>query len=136
MAIVKNSHARSKVLHALVVDDDKFMLTVLGDMLGDLGIRSVGNASNAATAIAALGRGAVPDVILCDLNMPGGDGLELLESLAQHQFAGGVIIISGMDARIRNSASLMARFHRLNFLATLEKPVEQAALASALAKLA
>ena len=41
-----------------------------------------------------------------------------------------------MDARTLKSASLMARFHRLNILAALTKPVDASALSMALATFA
>ena len=125
-----------KARRALVIDDDKFMLAVLGDMLRDLGVAQVSTAANGAAGMAAIARAPLPpDVVLCDLNMPGTDGFEVMEQLAARNFGGGVVLVSGMDDRIRNSAMLMARFHGLNILATLDKPVNEAALGSALAKL-
>jgi CheY-like chemotaxis protein len=122
---------------ALLVDDDKFMLTVLGDMLHDLGVSGIRTAANGADAIVALERAALaPDLVVCDLNMPGGDGFQFMEQLGKRGFAGGVVLVSGMDARTLNSAALMARFHRLNILATLTKPVGAPALREALAKFA
>lgn len=128
--------AARKVRHALVVDDDKLMQEVLGDMLRDLGVAHIATAGNGKAGMEAVARAAVPpDVILCDLNMPGEDGFQFMEHLSQRSFAGGVVLVSGMDDRVLNSATLMARLHRLNILATLKKPVEAAALATALSKL-
>lgn len=122
---------------ALLVDDDKFMLTVVGDLLRELGVSGITTAVNGAAALDAYDRGALkPDLVLCDLNMPVSDGFQLMEQLGTRGFTGGVILFSGMDDRTLKSASLMARFHRLQFLETLKKPVEKAALRAALAKLA
>ena len=121
---------------ALLVDDDKFMLTVLTDLLHDLGVHSVTTAASGIEAATAFDRMLPPpDLILCDLKMPGGDGFQFMEMLASRKFAGGVVLVSGMDARVINSASLMARFHHLNVLATLSKPVSAPGLSAALAKL-
>ncbi|MBK1713508.1 hypothetical protein CKO43_12045 [Rubrivivax gelatinosus] len=123
-------------MRALLVDDDKFMLTVLADLLGDLGVHGVTTATSGAEATIAFDRLLPPpDVILCDLKMPGGDGFQFMEVLASRKYAGGVVLVSGMEARVMNSASLMARFHRLNVLALLNKPVSAPALAAALAQL-
>jgi CheY-like chemotaxis protein len=122
---------------ALVVDDDKFVQTILSDLLRDLGVAHVTTAGNGLAAIQALDRAAVrPDVILCDLHMPGHDGFQFMEDLSSREFRGGIVLVSGMDARVLNSATLMARFHSLNILATLKKPVDAATLGAALARLA
>jgi len=128
----KLAPASGRALSALLVDDDKFMLTVLTDMLQDLGVHSVSTAASGAEAAATFDRMVPPDLILCDLKMPGGDGFQFMEMLASRKFAGGVILVSGMETRVLNSASLMARFHRLNVLATLGKPVSPPALSAAL----
>jgi CheY-like chemotaxis protein len=121
---------------ALLVDDDKLMLTVMADMLRDLGVVGIGTALNGAEGIAAFDRmSAAPALILCDLNMPGNDGFQFMQQLANRGYAGGIVLVSGMDVRIMRSATLMARFHRLNILATLTKPVEAAALRAALDRL-
>jgi len=128
--------AARKVRQALVVDDDKLMLEVLGDMLRDLGVAHITTAGNGKAGMEAIARAAVlPDLILCDLNMPGEDGFQFMEHLSQRSFPGGVVLVSGMDDRVLNSATLMARLHRLNILATLKKPIDAAALATALARL-
>ena len=122
---------------ALLVDDDKFMLAVVGDLLRELGVTAITTAANGATAIEAYERApSKPDVVLCDLNMPVSDGFQLMEQLGAKGFTGGVILFSGMDDRTLKSASLMAQFHRLQFLDTLKKPVEKLALRAALSKLA
>jgi CheY-like chemotaxis protein len=127
--------ATRKASRALVIDDDKFMQVVLGDLLRDLGVAHVATAGNGKAGMDAIAAGQAPDVILCDLNMPGSDGFEFMEALSGKGYDGGVILVSGMDARTLNSASLMAQFHSLNILATLKKPVEESALSAALAKL-
>jgi CheY-like chemotaxis protein len=122
---------------ALLVDDDKFMLSVLSDLLQEVGISSVVTAFNGTAAIDVFERESLkPDLVVCDLNMPVADGFQLMEQLSVKGFKGGVILCSGMDDRVLKSASLMAQFHRLQFLDTLKKPVTKAALQVALAKLA
>lgn len=121
--------------NALLVDDDSFMLTVIGDMLRDLGVQTITTASDGARGIQVYDR-AAPELIVCDLNMPNNDGFQFMEQLAARDYRGGIILATGMDARTAHSASLMARFHRLHILATLTKPVEEAALRKAVAALA
>ena len=121
---------------ALLVDDDKFMLEVVGDLLREQGVSAVTTAANGAATIEALECSATkPDVVPCDLNMPVNDGLQPMEQLGARGCAGGVDLFSGMDDQKLHSASLMARFHRLKFLGTLKKPVDKAAFSTALAHL-
>ncbi len=123
-------------LTALVVDDDPFMLELVGDMLRELGVASVQTARNGLEATEKLDKsGGTPDVVLCDLNMPASDGFLFMEGLAARRFKGAVIVVSGMDSRTLQSATLMARFHRLLILGTLPKPIDRKALASALDRL-
>lgn len=129
MTTTLTPHRHQTARRALLVDDDKFMLTVLGDMLRELGFAQVTSAGDGVAGIQALDRLALPpELVVCDLNMPGNDGFQFMEQLGTRGFAGGIVLVSGMDARTLNSASLMARFHRLNFLGTLAKPVDPAAL--------
>lgn len=126
----------SGVGQALLVDDDRFMLTVMGDLLQELGFGNVTAVTSGEAAVKAYEQATVkPQLVVCDLNMPGGDGFQLMEQLGRKGFAGGVILVSGMDDRTLNSAALMAQFHRLRFLDSLKKPVTRAALQAALAKL-
>jgi len=121
----------------LVVDDDKFMRVVMSDLLREQGFAQIAEAASGLAAVGTLQRPRpAPDLVVCDLNMPDGDGFEFMQQLAAADFVGGVLLVSGMDSRTLNSASLMARFHQLNILATLAKPVDAAALGAALAKLA
>jgi len=121
---------------ALLVDDDEFMLTVVGDLLHELGVTSITTATNGAAAVEAYERlQSPPDVVLCDLNMPVSDGFQFMEQLGARGFTGGVILFSGMDDRTLKSASLMAEFHRLQLLDMLKKPVDKSALRTALSRL-
>ena len=124
-------------LNALVVDDDELMVKLMSHMLKGLGVQNVATACDGAAGLAAYDSAAAkPEVVLCDLNMPDTDGFQFMEKMADRQYKGGIILVSGTTARVRSSASLMGRFHRLNVLGTLEKPVDRASLAEALAKIA
>ena len=124
-------------LRVLLVDDDEFMLQFVADMLTDLGVRHVITAIDGREGIAAYQRAVPkPDLVLCDINMPDTDGFEFMEQIADQGFKGGIVLVSGMDERTRSSAALMGRFHRLNVLATIGKPVAKHALVDALARAA
>ncbi|MDQ1812190.1 response regulator [Massilia sp. CCM 9210] len=122
-------------LHVLLVDDDPFMLELLGSMLDKLGVGRVSQATDGERGVAAIGgaRG-MPDVVICDIHMPGKDGFQVMEAMAASGYKGAVVLLSGMDARTLNSAALMARFHHLHVLGVMTKPVSKAALSDLLAK--
>jgi CheY-like chemotaxis protein len=128
--------AGTKVLRVLLVDDDKMMLTVIGDMLEDLGATQVVKAENGTTGIQAFDRlHTAPELIMCDLSMPGSDGFQFMEQLGARKYGGAVVLMSGMSSRYLNSASLMGRFHQLNIAAVLNKPIDETALRQVMSKL-
>ena len=63
-----------------------------------------------------------PAMVALDLGMPGMDGIELLRFLAEQKFAGPVLIISGFDRRVLESAFRLGEAHGLKMVGPLEKP--------------
>lgn len=123
-------------LRVLLVDDDCFMLATLSEQLEQLGVVDIASAADGARGIAAFDLASPkPDLVVADLQMPGLDGFQLLTGLAERRYDGGVILLSGQEDRILNSASLMAQFHQLRVLAALPKPPSPEALARAIAQL-
>ena len=64
-----------------------------------------------------------PHVVALDLGMPGMDGVELLRFLADRQFANPVLIVSGFDRRVLESAFRLGEALGLTMAGPLEKPV-------------
>ncbi len=73
-----------------------------------------------------------PDVIMLDLMMPGIDGVELLRLLVDRVKDAKIILMSGSDTRVLNSARRLGSAHGLDVIATLEKPIDIAVLRSLL----
>ncbi len=67
-------------LRILVVDDMAISRQLLVQMLEQIGIGSVRTASDGGQALSAL-RANPADLVICDLDMPGMDGLTLLRRL-------------------------------------------------------
>ena len=69
-----------------------------------------------------------PEMVALDLGMPGMDGVELLRFLADRRFDGPVLIISGFDRRILESAFRLGEALGLKMVGPLEKPARLDAL--------
>ena len=69
-----------------------------------------------------------PHMVALDLGMPGMDGVELLRFLSAQQFAGPVLIISGFDRRVLESAFRLGEALDLKMVGPLEKPARLDAL--------
>jgi DNA-binding response OmpR family regulator len=63
-----------------------------------------------------------PQMVALDLGMPGMDGVELLRFLADEGFEDPVLIISGFDRRVLDSAIRLGTALGLQMVGPLEKP--------------
>lgn len=63
-----------------------------------------------------------PQMVALDLGMPGMDGVELLRFLAEQDFEAPVLIISGFDRRVLESAFRYGEALGLQMVGPLEKP--------------
>jgi len=75
-----------------------------------------------------------PKVAL-DLGMPETDGVELTRFLAEQNYRGPVLIVSGFDRRVLESAFRLGEALGLNMVGPVEKPVRLDVLEELLSKL-
>ena len=108
-------------LRVLVVDDDELLHAVVQQILHGLGVVHVGIALSGAEALLAVDR-AEWDLILCDLWMPGMDGIQFARHLGVRGFAGGVALTSAADGRLLATVGHLIEAHGLRFLGACEKP--------------
>ena len=81
-------------IRVLVAEDDVNARSILVDLLGALGhivVGEVGSGSEAAT----LARDVAPDVVLLDVHMPGGSGIQAAEEITQALPGVAVLLFSG-----------------------------------------
>ena len=68
------------------------------------------------------------NVVICDLYMPVMDGIQFLRYAANLEFPGSIILISGADKSILQSAHQLAQAHSLNIIGSISKPIQPIAL--------
>jgi EAL domain-containing protein (putative c-di-GMP-specific phosphodiesterase class I)/ActR/RegA family two-component response regulator len=113
----------------LLVDDDSFLLGIQARILRDLGYPQVATAGSAEAALLMLQRQPNAfDIIVCDLNMPGMDGIQFLRILDARNFCCSVILLSGEDARIMHTVQKLFEGRGLLVIGALAKPATQAGL--------
>lgn len=122
-------------LTALLVDDDEFVLNTVAHLLRQLGVMRVQTATDGGGALRAVAPPGRFDLIVCDLMLPGVDGVEFLRTLAARQTGAALVLISALDESVLRSVALLSRERGLRVLGALRKPVRPEALAELLAPL-
>ena len=122
-------------LRILLLDDDKFTLEFVGDMLLELGVAEVIRAENGEQGLAVLaGLSSQPDILICDLSMPEMDGVGFLMHLGMQGYVGDVILISGVQQHLLSGMDMYSSKLGLIPLGTLIKPIARDELASVITR--
>lgn len=111
-------------LKVLIAEDDRFSQKLLAEMLKDSNVSDVHFAGSGDAVLAKIDSNLNPDLLICDLHMPGIDGIDLLRMLGERNFSGEIIVISGCDKRIIKAACKMAVHYKLNLTGGIEKPID------------
>ena len=108
-------------LRLLVIDDEPALADFVAQVAADCGFEPILTSDDAAFREAV--RTERPDIVALDLGMPGMDGVELLRFLAAENSRAPVLIISGFDRRVLESAFRLGEALGLTMIGPLEKPV-------------
>lgn len=118
------------MIKVLVVDDDKESRDLLSEVLTTNGY-TVGVVENAGAARALLGQDEEYRIIIADLRMPDGSGLELLKDLRRQNSKREIILMSSFISGAEREMAL-----DLGVDALLEKPFQLSELLEMVAGLA
>jgi EAL domain-containing protein (putative c-di-GMP-specific phosphodiesterase class I)/CheY-like chemotaxis protein len=120
-------------IRVLIADDDEFMLDCLEEVLSQLGMKQIQRAKDGNELLVYVDEPAkCPDLIFCDLDMDGMDGIECLRHLATRHFRGAMIAVSGASPRLLGSMADLAREHRVEFLGAIAKPIDSESIRAAI----
>ncbi len=105
----------------LLIDDEPALAAFLASAASECGFEPILTSDDAVFREQFLAQR--PDMVALDLGMPGMDGVELLRFLADQGFRAPVLIISGFDRRVLESAFRLGAALGLEMAGPLEKPV-------------
>jgi len=113
----------------LVVDDEPMIRAVFSEALRRVGIQVLEAASGCSAL--ALAQATTPDFVVTDVQMPGGDGIELCRTLRGDPALHGIriVVVSGM-ASAQGASAVAAGCDAL-----IEKPCSPAVLVATIQRL-
>ena len=107
----------------LLIDDEPIALKFLEHQLSSLGLNEIRAYEKATRALNALEAGPNDiDLIFCDLQMPEMDGVEFVRHLARIGYNGELVLISGHNLRVLQTAQRLAQAQHINILGVINKP--------------
>ncbi len=118
--------------HLLLIDDEPALAEYLANASRASGFEPIVTARDDEFRDAFLS--VRPEMVALDLGMPV-DGVELIRFLAAQSYRGPVLIVSGFDRRVLESAFRLGEALGLNMAGPIEKPVRLEVLEELLAKL-
>lgn len=107
----------------VVVEDHDFQRRTVVQLLRGLGVGTVSDASNGVDALRLLQGDPVPDIVICDIDMPGMDGVEFVTRVADGNLACSIVIASGLEDNVLQAVEAIGESHGLHVLAALPKPL-------------
>lgn len=112
---------REDELVIMVVEDHAFQRKTLLHQIRSLGYQQLLEAQDGLSALALCQHHQV-DILICDLRMPGMDGMALLRRLSLGGFKGGIILSSALEDDVVAAVLRMSAAYGLQVLGRLEKP--------------
>ena len=117
----------------LLIDDEPVLADFLANAARESGFEPIITSEDGEFRDAFLAR--TPETVALDLGMPGMDGVELIRFLAEQDYRAPVLIVSGFDRRVLESAFRLGEALGLSMAGPLEKPVRLEELEALLGQL-
>ena len=122
-----------KELVALVADDSAAMRAYLCALLAKNGVDRTLEAADGVQALRLMRDASPPiNVVFCDLEMPGMDGVDTLRRIALAHPEVSIVVFSGLDPRVLSTVAQMSETQGLEVLGVLGKPFSQQEVGSLL----
>lgn len=124
-------------LQVLIVDDDPLIRETLAHIVSALGGGEVTQAAGGYEAITLVTREPERfDLVFCDLQMPGSDGVDVLNACAALGMHGNVVLMSGSGEDNLRKAVATVYDGRIALACTMAKPFAVCDIKALLAKFA
>ena len=117
----------------LLIDDEPTLAEFLADAARESGFDPVITSEDEEFRSAF--REQRPEMVALDLGMPGMDGVELIRFLADEDYNAPVLIVSGFDRRVLETAFRLGEALGLTMVGPVEKPVRFEVLEETLSRL-
>ena len=117
----------------LLIDDEPALADFLASAAKESGFEPAITATDEEFRAAFVEQ--TPEMVALDLGMPGMDGVELIRFLAEQAYSAPVLIVSGFDRRVLESAFRLGEALGLTMVGPIEKPVRFDALEDVLSRL-
>jgi CheY-like chemotaxis protein len=114
----------NKDIRILVVEDDQFSMNICIRILSELGYTNIETDDNGKSALDKAIHAENPfDLIILDINLPEMNGLEFMRQLNEYSYRGSLILVSGEDEKLLESAYDLAESYGLQILDAIPKPI-------------
>lgn len=107
--------------HLIVMDDERDICTFVKEVAESVGFTV--SAPDSVGEFKTLVEDLKPALIVLDLQMPEADGVELMRYLASRHHAAAIVLMSGTDRKILDTARRVGEYQGLKIAAVLQKPM-------------
>jgi CheY-like chemotaxis protein len=114
----------------LIVEDQELLAHYMGTLAEDLGWRA--EIAGSVRDVERVLEEHHPSVLVLDLGLPDGDGVELLRHLSRRNYRGSILIVSSCDDDILESCGRLAGELGLEVAGRARKPITSARFAELL----